>query len=127
MDYPTIKTLHITLVSASVSLFVIRWLGVLNRAAWPLRAGARWASVVIDSALLLAGMTLWHVLHLRLLDTPWLATKLLLLPVYVVLGSFALKRAPTLRRKAVFGALALLVVGWMITVALHHHPLGIWK
>lgn len=124
--YPFIKHLHIALVSASVALFAARGLGVLAGRAWPMRAGVRRVSVAIDSALLLAGVGLWWVLGLNLMDHGWLATKLVLLPVYVVLGSWALKRAPTRRAKAVCFALALATVGHMVTVALAHHPLGLW-
>lgn len=118
MDYPTLKTIHITLVSSSVVLFFARWLGVLNQAAWPMRAEVRWVSVAIDSALLLAGVSLWHMLGLRLWDTPWLLAKLLLLPVYVVLGSFALKRAPSSRHKMIYGVLALVIVAHMAGIAI---------
>lgn len=124
LDYTTLKTLHITLVSASVSLFFARWLGVLNETAWPMRAGVRRCSVLIDTALLLAGISLWHLLDLRLWDTPWLLTKLLLLPVYVVLGAFALKRGASVLHKFGYGLLAFLVVGQMIAIAVYHHPLG---
>ncbi len=122
--YPLIKHLHIALVSASVALFTARGLGVLAGQRWPMWTGVRRTSVAIDTALLLAGVGLWWMLGLNLMEHGWLATKLVLLPVYVVLGSWALKRAPTWRAKAVCFALALATVGHMVAVALAHHPLG---
>ena len=60
------------------------------------------------------------------LREPWLLVKLLLLPVYVVLGTFALKRAQGRAARAVFFGLALATVAYMVAVAVAHHPLGPW-
>ena len=54
----------------------------------------------------------------------WLATKLLLLVAYVVLGSFALKRGRTPRARQVFFAAATLIYVVMFGIARTHHPLG---
>lgn len=122
--YPAIKTLHQGAVGLSLSLFAVRWLGVLAAAPWPMRARLRWASVGIDVVLLCAGLTLWWAGGWTLAQAPWLAAKLLLLPVYVVLGSWALKRAQTWRGHLLFGLAALGVVAWMAGMALAHHPAG---
>ncbi len=55
---------------------------------------------------------------------PLVGTKLLLLVLYIVLGSLALKRAkaPAARRASYAGA--LMVYMFMGSVALSHHPLG---
>ena len=127
LPYPSLKALHMTLVTLSVLLFAARGLAVLAHARWPMRPTVRRASVLVDTALLTAGLSLWWALGLGLSDTPaWLLTKLALLPVYVVLGSWALKRARTQRQRAVFFAFALATVGHMVSVALAHHPLGLW-
>jgi uncharacterized membrane protein SirB2 len=91
--YPHIKTAHVALVSASGLLFAVRGAAVLARHAWPLRGALRVTSVAIDSALLAAGVALWSLLALQPLRDPWLGTKLLLLLLYIALGSLALKRA----------------------------------
>lgn len=125
--YPIFKHVHMALVVASVGLFALRGAGVLARMPWPMRPAVRQTSVLIDVALLAAGVWLWVQLGVALPDAPWLLTKLLLLPVYVVLGSYALKRGRGLRRKAVFYVLALLTVGHMVSVAIHKHPVGVLK
>ena len=56
----------------------------------------------------------------------WLTVKLLLLVLYVVLGSVALKRGRTRRIRTAAFAAALLTVGFLVTVARAHHPLGIF-
>lgn len=124
--YPWVLPTHIALVSTSVVLFATRGLGVLAGKAWPMAAWARHGSALIDTALLVAGCTLWWLLQLHPVQDPWLGTKLVLLPVYVVLGSLALKRAPSRAAKAAFYVAALACIGFMVSVALAHHPMGVW-
>jgi uncharacterized membrane protein SirB2 len=124
--YPLARWMHIGLVLASVSLFAARGIGVLAQQAWPMRPAWRRASVLIDVGLLGAGLTLWTLLQFHPLHDPWLGAKLVLLLVYIVLGSLALKRAPTRRAKATFFVAALACVAFMASIALRHHPLGWW-
>lgn len=98
----------------------MRGLGVLAGARWPMQAPARRASMLIDTALLVAGATLWSIAALNPLRDHWLAGKLLLLPVYVVLGSLALKRARSSRGKLMSFVLALASFAAIATLALTH-------
>ena len=122
--YPWLLPLHITLVTLSVSLFAARGLGVLAGQFWPMAGWARGLAPVIDSLLLLAGGALWWLLQLNPTQNHWLLAKLVLLIVYIVLGTLALKRAPTRAAKALCFVAALSVVGFMASIALAHHPLG---
>jgi uncharacterized membrane protein SirB2 len=124
--YPWLLPLHIALVSASVSLFAARGLGVLAGQAWPMRGWARGLAPVIDSLLLLAGGTLWWLRQLNPTQDHWLLVKLLLLIAYIGLGSMALRRAPTRAARTLCFAAALVVVGSMVGIAWRHHPLGWW-
>jgi uncharacterized membrane protein SirB2 len=124
--YPLLKSAHMALVGASVLLFVLRGVATLAAARWPMHQGVRWTSVAIDTGLLLAGTSLWWMLGMPLTGQAWLGVKLLLLPVYVVLGSYALKRARGRAARAVFFGLALATVGFMVAVAIAHHPLSPW-
>jgi uncharacterized membrane protein SirB2 len=124
--YPWLLPLHIGLVTLSLSLFALRGLGVLAGAAWPLAGWARGLAPVIDSLLLLAGGGLWWLLQFNPWQNHWLGVKLVLLVVYIVLGSMALKRAPTRGSKTLFFAAALAVAGFMVSVAISHHPLGVF-
>jgi uncharacterized membrane protein SirB2 len=49
-----------------------------------------------------------------------------LLVVYIVLGSIALKRGRTKRIRTVALVAALLTIGFLVTVARTHHPLGLF-
>ena len=124
--YPWLLPLHITLVTLSVVLFAVRGLGVLAGQAWPMAGWARGLAPVIDSLLLLAGGTLWWLLQLNPTQDHWLLAKLVLLIVYIVLGTLALKRAPTRGAKALCFVAALSVVGFMASIAMARHPLGLF-
>ena len=124
--YLWLKPLHITLVTLSVALFAVRGLGVLAGQAWPLAGWARGLAPVIDSLLLIAGGTLWWLLQLNPTQDHWLGVKLALLIVYIALGMLALRRAPSHRVKALCFAAALAVVAFMVSIALAHHPLGLF-
>jgi len=124
--YLAAKHAHIALVSLSGALFAARGLAVLSGAAWPMRRWARTLSVVIDTLLLTAGLTLWLWLGLNPLQQHWLGAKLVLLLLYIMLGSLALKRARTRQAKAASLAAALAVFGFMVSVALAHHPAGLF-
>lgn len=125
--YPALRHSHMTLVGLSGALFAARGLGVLAGAGWVMAPGVRRLSVLIDMLLLAAGATLWALLGLNPLHDAWLGTKLSLLLLYIVLGSFALKRGRTRGQRAGFLLAALAVFGFMVTVARAHHPLGLFS
>lgn len=123
--YAALKHLHITLAVFSVSLFVARGVAVFARAAWPMRPWARWGSVAIDTLLTSAGALLWWTMSYHPLRESWLGAKLALIVAYVVLGSFALKRARSRGGKLVFFLLALLCVVAIVATALMKRPVGV--
>ena len=124
--YPQIKLAHIGLVLASGLLFAIRGLLVMLGQRWAMAAPLRWLSYTIDTSLLTAALMLLVVLQVNPFTTAWLATKLILLVVYVVLGSLALKRAKGRGMRLATYLAALAVFGFMYSVARAHHPLGVF-
>lgn len=121
--YPLLRHTHVGLATLSVTLFAARGVGVLCGASWPMHGGLRGASVAIDSLLLLAGVLLAVALQV---SQAWLPVKLALLVAYIVLGSLALKRAPTRPGKALAFAAALACVLLLVGVAQARHPAGWW-
>ena len=117
--YPQIKLAHLALVTASGVLFACRGAATLARQHWPMTLPLRLTSIVIDTLLLAAGVTLWALMSLQPLRDAWLGTKLALLVLYVMLGTVALKRG-----HAWAYAAALACYLFMVSVALAHHPLG---
>lgn len=123
--YAPLKLAHVTLVGLSGSLFALRGLAVLAGQAWAMARPLRLVSVAIDTLLLAAGVALWTLLQLQPLRDPWLGAKLVLLVVYIVLGSFALERGRTAPVRGLSYVAALACFGWMVSIALTHHPLGL--
>lgn len=124
--YPLVRWTHIGLVLTSGTLFVARGLGVLLGAQWAMTRGMRRISYSLDTALLAAALLLLYILDLNPFAVAWLSTKIALLLLYIVLGTFALKRARTPRKRLLFYIASLLCFAFMLTVARAHHPLGIW-
>jgi len=123
--YPTIKLLHIVCVIVSGAVFALRGLLMLaNRRALAANPALRYGSYAIDTLLLSAAVLLLVILQLNPLVQPWLALKLILLLVYIVLGSYALKRGRTrtLRMSCYLAALTVYLL--MFGIARTHHPLG---
>jgi uncharacterized membrane protein SirB2 len=124
VHYPALRHLHMGLAFTSGALFALRGAAVLAGQRWPMHWVPRRLSVIIDTGLLAAAIRLLWELRLNPLVVSWLQVKLALLPVYIVLGALALKYARQRGAKTVFYIAALLVYGFMISVALTHSPLG---
>lgn len=123
--YVPVRHLHITVVCVSVTLFALRGVAVLAGQAWATTRVLRLASVAVDTILLAAGVTLWTMLGLNPARDTWLGAKLALLLAYIVLGTFALRRARTWRGKACSYLAALGCAALMVSIALAHHPAGL--
>jgi uncharacterized membrane protein SirB2 len=122
--YLPIKTVHIIAVLASGGLFALRGLLVLNGRSWAMSAPLRYLSYSIDTVLLTAALMLATLLPSGVFANGWLTVKLALLLVYVVLGSFALKRGKSLKSRWIFFIAAVSVYAFMLSVARTHQPLG---
>jgi uncharacterized membrane protein SirB2 len=97
---------------------------VLLQARWPMAAWARHGSVLVDSLLLVAGLTLWSWRGFHPGADAWLHAKMVLLLCYIVAGSHALKRARSHAGRVGAFLLALALFTAMIGTALARHPLG---
>lgn len=124
--YPQIKQFHIFVALLSGSLFALRGAFVLAGARWPQALPVRWFSYAVDTALLTAALMLLTILPGAMFANGWLAVKIALLVVYIVLGILALKRARTPRARLVFYLAALLVYFAIYSIARAHHPLGLF-
>ncbi len=123
--YPQIKWVHVAAVCSSGMLFLLRGLLVqARRPEWAMAAPVRYLSYTVDTILLTAALMLLTILPHAMFANGWLTTKLVLVVVYVLLGSFALKRGRTPRVRLACYVAALLVFATIIGIALAHHPLG---
>lgn len=122
--YPQIKQFHVFCALLSGTLFALRGACVLAGARWPHALAVRWFSWAVDTALLTAALMLFTLLPHAIFANGWLAAKLCLLVVYVLLGVFAMRRTRTRTIRAVCYAAALLAFAAIYGIARTHQPLG---
>ena len=121
--YLILKHLHITAAYASLAFFILR-------AVWSVRDApllqARWVSIVphvIDTLLLMFGVTLAVILNFWPLP-PWLSAKISALVIYILLGTVAIKSGKTPKVRASAAVAAALVFAYIIGAAVNHSPLS---
>jgi uncharacterized membrane protein SirB2 len=122
--YQPVKWAHLLAVMCSGSLFFARGIGVLTGQHWPMHALARYLSYTIDTLLLSAALILVGMLPHAVFASGWLTVKLALVVVYVVLGSFALRRARSQHLRVLCFCTAALTFAAIIMIARTHDPLG---
>jgi uncharacterized membrane protein SirB2 len=123
--YLQIKWVHIAAVITSGVLFLLRGIAVQAGARWAMATPLRWLSYAIDTTLLTAALMLITIVHQYPFVDAWLTTKVVLLIVYVALGTFALKRGRTPQVRLACFLAALATYGFIASVAVEHHPLGL--
>jgi uncharacterized membrane protein SirB2 len=121
--YATLKIIHVGTVALSAVGFVLRYaLTVLGR--HPHGVAARMAPHVVDSILLASALGLLWTGGLNPLESPWLEAKIVGLVIYIVAGSFVLKRGRTAGARAVAFVIALGTLAWIVSVAVSKSPWG---
>jgi len=118
--YLQIKFVHILCVALSGALFATRGLLRLADSRIANHAALRWSSYAIDTTLLTTALMLVGIVHQYPFVNGWLTAKVLLLVVYVVFGSFALRRAHSRRSAAVWFVSALVVFAAIVGAAVMH-------
>ncbi|MGJ8691334.1 MAG: SirB2 family protein [Thalassotalea sp.] len=107
------KHLHMTLAILSVSLFTLRFIWSLMNSVQLEKKWVKIAPHIIDTCLILVGVTMWISLALNPLEQMWFAEKLLGVVAYIVTVTYTLKFARNNLMK-VFGYLG--AIGWVILV-----------
>lgn len=124
--YLTLRHVHITCAILTITLFVFRGALMLADSRWLESCVLKTLPHVIDTALLTSALMLTTVIHQYPFSTGWLTTKVFLLIAYIVLGHYAIKRGRTKAVRAGAFFAALLVLGFLVSVARAHDPLGIF-
>ncbi|NDI85340.1 SirB2 family protein [Undibacterium crateris] len=115
-----LKHLHISLALLSGALFGLRAYWRWTR---PERLQLRWVRLtphVVDSGLLMSAVGLMWLTQQYPLVQHWLTLKLAALLLYIVAGSFALKRGKTPLVRALALLLAVSAFFSIAGIALHH-------
>ncbi|WP_024304155.1 SirB2 family protein [Pseudogulbenkiania sp. MAI-1] len=115
--YTIIKHAHMGCAYLSILLFTAR--GALMLADSPLLQARplRILPHVIDTLLLTLGITLAVLAHFLPTQQDWLMAKIVLLLVYIGLGTVALKRGRTKTIRTTAFAAALATVLWIVLIA----------
>jgi uncharacterized membrane protein SirB2 len=124
--YLVLRNAHIGCAIATIALFVLRGSLML---ADPLRRNGpvlRYLPHAVDTVLLTTALMLATIIRQFPFSTAWLTMKVVLLVAYIVLGSIALKRGRTRAIRIAAFVAALATIGFLLTVARAHHPLGVF-
>jgi uncharacterized membrane protein SirB2 len=124
MDYATIKLLHQSAVTLSGLGFFARGIGSLSGASWTQSRLAKRLPHMVDTVLLLSAVTLAAMLRLNPAHAPWLMAKILGLLLYIGLGMVALRPRFEWKTRTTAWILALVVLGWIASVAVLKNPWG---
>ena len=124
--YLALRNVHIACAILTITLFVLRGGLMLANSPWQQNMVLRYLPHAVDTVLLTTALMLTTVIHQYPFAAGWLTTKVVLLVVYIVLGSIALKRGRTKQIRVAAFVAALVTIGYLVSVARAHHPLGIF-
>jgi uncharacterized membrane protein SirB2 len=124
--YLLLRHAHIGCAILTIALFVLRGGLMLAESPWQGNVVLRYLPHVVDTVLLTTALMLATVIHQYPFSAGWVTMKVVLLVVYIVLGSIALKHGRTKRIRTAAFVAALLTIGFLVTVARTHHPLGVF-
>lgn len=123
MSYLAVKHLHMTCAALSGLLFLVRGILMLRESPLLHRRWVNTSSHVIDTVLLVSALTMvaWSAQYPFVQG--WLTAKVLAVVAYILAGAVALKRGKTKGLRAAAFAVALLIFGYIVTVALTKQPM----
>jgi uncharacterized membrane protein SirB2 len=123
--YVVLKHLHVACVVLSITGFCLRGLLLMRKSAL---AGRRWLRIlphVNDTLLLAAALALTVLIGQYPFVDAWLTAKVFGVIAYIILAALAFQAKRSVRLRIGAGVLAVIVFGWIVSVALAKHPLGI--
>ena len=124
--YLLLRHVHIGCAILTIALFVLRGGLMLAESSWQRNVVLHYLPHVVDTVLLTSALMLTTVIHQYPFSTGWVTMKVVLLVAYIVFGSIALKRGRTKSIRVAALVAALATIGFLVTVARAHHPLGVF-
>lgn len=128
--YLVLKTIHVSSVMVSLSLFTLRGVLRLQDSMLLKQKWLRLLPHLVDTVLLTSAIALAMTIHQYPGLNAWLTAKVVGLVLYILLGHVVMKGSvPTLRRATAF-TLALMVAGYIVGAAITHNPWSLatyWK
>ena len=120
--YWPLKYTHLVLALLSLCGFLLRGFWMMRGSTLLDHRAVRTLPHVIDTLFLISGIALVLVLSLPVMQSPWLLAKFAGLVVYVVLGSIALRRGPTLAVRQVSFVGAVSAFAYIVGAAVSKSP-----
>jgi uncharacterized membrane protein SirB2 len=122
MLYPLMKSLHMILAIVTLAGFLLRGYWMMTESEYRQLRIARIAPHIVDTVFLLSGIALVFILHINAFAQPWLLAKFAGLIVYIVLGTFALKRGATRQVRIIAFVASLAVFAYVVGAAVTKSP-----
>ena len=123
--YLQFRNLHIACAVASILLFVLRHVLSLRNIDWRKSRALRIMPHAVDSVLLVSAILLTLAIKEYPFVNSWLTVKVVALVAYIVLGMQALKAGRSQSSRRVAFLAAVIVFGFIVTVARTKSPLGL--
>lgn len=122
LKYLLVKTVHVSCVVISISLFAVRGMLQLQDRPWRQWLVLRLGPHIVDTLLLSSALWLAWLIGQYPFVNGWLTAKVLALLAYILLGRRALGRHTPPGQRLPFLVAALISVGYIVGVALTHSP-----
>ena len=122
--YALLRATHITCAGLSIGGFLLRGAWLLRGSPLLHARATRILPHIVDTLLLTSAIGLLFVINQAPFADHWLTAKVVLLLVYIGLGTVALKRGRSRRVRVAAFAGAVAVFAWIVGVAINRHPLG---
>ena len=116
--YAGLKHSHMLFITVSIILFQYRF--YLTMAGKPIAKALKIIPHINDTLLLITGVSMAFMLHLKPWEHPWLGYKIIALVLYIIFGTVALKSSGTKRLISYYVATALFI--FMLITAINKVP-----
>lgn len=123
MNYYHLRELHIFLVISTYTLFFLRGIWSFNDSAMLQRRWIKTTPHVVDTLLLIVGLTLAFTIHQYPFVDTWLTAKMIGLLLYVGLGYVALNKGINKKIRVLSWLFAQMVFAYIVLVAITRNPL----
>jgi uncharacterized membrane protein SirB2 len=124
MNYLLLKQIHLSLAALSIGGFVLRWIWRMLQSPLAMTRWARIVPHVVDTVFLATAVLLSSMAGPGSMGAAWFSAKIIGLVLYILLGMVAMRSAPAAKSSVPAFIAAVVVFGWIVTVAVTKSPLG---
>ena len=114
-----IKLIHMSTAFISITFFLVRGFWVFSNSEMMNKKWVKIVPHINDTILLITAIMLAVGIQQYPFTQDWLTAKFIALLLYIVFGTFALKRAKERKNKIIFFILSILTFSYIIGVALN--------